>query len=104
MEHILNKEDARKLYEFFSVIHFTLFEIRMRLSALHEHLSMSVCITRGGEGGVKRGKSSGGGYECGMRREEETDEEKELHTSSNNNTLNTERTCRGKFISLCYGH
>jgi len=36
---INNKEDARKLFEFFRIIHFTLYELRMRLCCLYEHLS-----------------------------------------------------------------
>jgi len=40
MESIANKDDLRKLFEFFRGIHFTLFEIRMKLCAIYEQLSV----------------------------------------------------------------
>eukprot|EP00026_Physarum_polycephalum_P016210 Phypoly_transcript_17073.p1 GENE.Phypoly_transcript_17073~~Phypoly_transcript_17073.p1 ORF type:complete len:136 (-),score=35.67 Phypoly_transcript_17073:138-545(-) len=42
MGDVINKDDARKLFDFFRVIHFTLYDLRMRLCGLYEQLSGKV--------------------------------------------------------------
>lgn len=42
LDYVQDKEDVRKLCEFFRLIHFTLFEIRLKLGSVYEHLSVKL--------------------------------------------------------------